>query len=79
MSRDHRGLPSGSGSHLAAICDAGSWWEVGGKRPRVVLWDVAVRREVCILPGSSAVLSAEGRWVATIDNEGMVRMWEIPP
>ncbi len=43
----------------------------------VLLWDLAARREVGRFPGESGALSANGRWLATIDTAGAVRVWEV--
>jgi hypothetical protein len=48
-------------------------------RKQVVVWDVLARREVAHVPGRAAAPSADGRWLATIDASGMVRVWEVPP
>jgi hypothetical protein len=44
----------------------------------VLLLDVSRRREVARLPGWSAVLSRNGRWLATLDKTGVVQVWEVP-
>jgi WD40 repeat protein len=36
------------------------------------------RREIASVPGHSAVFSPNGRWLATIDGDGIVRVWELP-
>jgi hypothetical protein len=48
-------------------------------RMRVVVWDTTERREVARVPGRAAALSADGRWVATVDGAGVIRVWEVPP
>jgi hypothetical protein len=46
-------------------------------RKRAVVWDVRDRREVCSMTGRSAALSANGRWLATIDKDGIVRVLDV--
>src|SRR5262249_2800429 len=41
--------------------------------------DAIDRREVARLPGRSAVLSADGHWLATLSESGIIRVWELPP
>lgn len=56
-------------------------WTVGGPPPdreQVVVWDTAERREVLRVPGKRPALSANGRWLATIDPQGTIRVWEVP-
>jgi hypothetical protein len=56
-------------------------WTVGGPPPdreRVVVWDTAERREVLRVSGKEPALSANGRWLATIDSQGVIRVWEVP-
>jgi WD40 repeat protein len=36
------------------------------------------QREVAYLPGRTATFSASGHWLATIDFDGVVRVWELP-
>jgi hypothetical protein len=36
------------------------------------------QREVAYLPGRTATFSANGHWLATIDFDGVVRVWELP-
>jgi hypothetical protein len=48
-------------------------------RRQAVAWDVVERREVARLPGESAKLSENGRWLATIDDAGVVLVWEMVP
>jgi hypothetical protein len=50
----------------------------GTERQQVLVWDVVERRELASLPGSSAALSRDGRWLATLDEAGVVRVWEVP-
>ena len=45
---------------------------------QVILLDVIHRRELARLPGFSAKLSPQGRWLATLDHAGVVRVWELP-
>jgi WD40 repeat protein len=54
------------------------WGPSASEDRQVLLWDVAERREEARLPGSSARLSRNGRWLATIDEAGVVRVWEVP-
>jgi len=54
---------------------------VGGPAPdrrQIVVWDTSERREVARVPGKSAALSSNGRWVASVDPAGVVRVWEVP-
>jgi hypothetical protein len=44
----------------------------------ILLLDVTQRREIARLPGRSAVLSPNGRWLATLDKAGVVRVWAVP-
>src|SRR5262249_59534920 len=44
---------------------------------QVLLWDVAERREEGRLPGSSPRMARNGRWLSTIDEAGVVRVWEV--
>ena len=46
---------------------------------RFVVWDVVERREVLRVPGKSAALSPNGQRLATIDDAGVVRVWQLPP
>lgn len=54
---------------IAPNRDAARW--------RVFLFDVVERRKTEELPGGSALFSANGRWLAT-DDEEAIRVWEIP-
>jgi len=45
---------------------------------QVLLLDIAERRVVAHLPGRSAKWSRDGRWLATIDDAGVLRVWEMP-
>jgi hypothetical protein len=47
-------------------------------RGRILVLDVMERRVVGKVPGRSAALSPDGRWLATINDEGIVRVWEMP-
>jgi WD40 repeat protein len=50
------------------------------KEPRhAILLDVAARREVGRYLGGSPRMSRDGRWLATVDDDGVVRVWETPP
>jgi hypothetical protein len=40
--------------------------------------DVVERRVVGKAPGRSAAFSPDGRWLATINDEGIIRVWEMP-
>jgi hypothetical protein len=55
---------------------------VGGpamaERDQVLLLDVIGRRELARLPGKSCALSPNGRWLATLNETGLVRVWEAP-
>jgi len=48
------------------------------ERRRVLVLDPVDRCIVGTLPGRSAAFSADGRWLATINSEGVVRVWEVP-
>jgi hypothetical protein len=48
------------------------------ERQQILVWDVAQRHELAQLPGNSAALSRDGRWLATLDGMGVVRVWQIP-
>jgi WD40 repeat protein len=45
---------------------------------QILLIDAMERREIAFLPGRSATFSPNGRWLATIDADGIVRVWELP-
>jgi hypothetical protein len=45
---------------------------------QILLFDGFERREVAALPGRQACFSPNGRWLATIDADGVVRVWELP-
>lgn len=45
---------------------------------QVVVFDTAEKREVMRVPGQRPVLSSNGRWLATIDKEGIIRVWQVP-
>jgi WD40 repeat protein len=47
-------------------------------RRRVVVLDVIDRRVVGDVPGVSAVVSENDRYLASIDADGVVRVWELP-
>ena len=42
------------------------------------MFDTAERREVLRVPGQRPALSGNGRWLATIDAAGVIRVWEVP-
>jgi hypothetical protein len=44
----------------------------------ILVFDGIDRREVANLPGRTATFSPNGRWLATIDGDGIVRVWELP-
>ena len=48
------------------------------RRLQVILLDTRERRELGRVPGCSAALSRDGRFLATIDEAGDVRVWELP-
>jgi hypothetical protein len=48
------------------------------KPQHTLLLDVTRRRELARLPGQSAVFSRDGRWLATLDEAGVVRVWQVP-
>src|SRR5262249_49150516 len=50
----------------------------GRERQQILVWDVVERRELARLPGSSAAFAGDGRWLATLDEAGVVRVWEVP-
>jgi WD40 repeat protein len=43
-----------------------------------LLYNVHERREIARLPGWHARFSPNGRWLATADKTGRVRIWELP-
>ena len=45
---------------------------------RIYLLDVSNRRVVGKLPGASASFSPNGRWLSTLDDEGVIRIWQLP-
>ncbi len=47
-------------------------------RNRVVLCNLDERRIVARLPGSSFAFAPCGKWLAMVDNEGVIRIWAIP-
>jgi hypothetical protein len=46
--------------------------------PEVILLNLGDRRLAGRLPGRSASISANGKWLATIDDAGVVRVWQLP-
>jgi hypothetical protein len=44
----------------------------------ILLLDMTERRQLARLPGQSAAFSRNGRWLATLDGAGVVRVWEVP-
>jgi WD40 repeat protein len=52
--------------------------EAAPKPDRVVVLDVTERRVLGPVSGESAALSPNGRWLATLDADGVVRVWPIP-
>jgi WD40 repeat protein len=53
-------------------------WKQRKQHAQVLLVDGIDRREVALLPGVRAAFSPNGRWLATIDGDGHVRVWELP-
>jgi len=47
-------------------------------RQNVLLLDVKKQQVVAQLPGCSAKFSLDGRWLATIDENGNLRVWDLP-
>lgn len=48
-------------------------------QPREILvLDVIERRTLGRIPGASGMVSGNGRWLATLDADGLVRVWELP-
>jgi len=45
---------------------------------QVLVADALQRRVVARLPGRSVKFSRDGKWVATIDEQGIVRAWQLP-
>lgn len=43
----------------------------------ILLWDIMDRREVARFRGSSPQASRNGRWLGTIEKDGLVRVWEL--
>jgi WD40 repeat protein len=52
--------------------------QVADDPSKVLLHDGIERREVADLPGRTATFSPNGHWLATIDGDGIVRVWELP-
>jgi len=48
------------------------------ERQRILVIDAIDQRELGHVPGLSAAISDNGRWIATIDAHGVVRVWELP-
>src|SRR5262249_36815481 len=44
----------------------------------VLVFDGINRGELANLPGTTATFSPNGRWLATIDGDRIVRVWELP-
>jgi WD40 repeat protein len=47
-------------------------------RTRVVLWDLDRRNLEARLPGVSFAFSPSGKWLATVDKEGIIRTYPVP-
>jgi hypothetical protein len=47
-------------------------------RTRILVVDTDRQRPVAKLPGESAVFSHNGRWLATLDGGGVLRVYELP-
>jgi WD40 repeat protein len=47
-------------------------------RGRIAVLDVIDRDVPTQVPGASATFSANDRWLATLDADGVVRVWELP-
>ena len=45
---------------------------------KVMVLDAVERREASHVPGLSAAISDNDRWLATLDADGVVRVWELP-
>jgi WD40 repeat protein len=48
------------------------------ERRQILILDAIERRELGTVPGRSAAVSENGEWVATIDADGLVRVWRLP-
>jgi hypothetical protein len=59
---------------VASIFGDDDWYD----RRQILIWDVLERRELARLPGKSAAFSGDGQWLATIDEHGTLRVWELP-
>jgi hypothetical protein len=45
---------------------------------RIILLDSRTQRMIIDVPGHSSESSSNGRWFATIDNDSVIRIWELP-
>jgi hypothetical protein len=52
--------------------------EVAPDRSRILLFDGFEQREIASLPGRQACFSHNDHWLATMDANGIVRVWELP-
>jgi WD40 repeat protein/predicted Ser/Thr protein kinase len=65
------------------LSGGGRWFLMRGAGIQVVIWDRLERRQMAILPGhtspvAGAACSADGRRVASIGVNGLLRAWELP-
>jgi WD40 repeat protein len=47
-------------------------------RRQIIVLDAIDRRTLGQVPGVSAAVSPNGRWLAAVDADGVVRVWELP-
>jgi WD40 repeat protein len=47
-------------------------------RSRILVLDTVKRRKLACVPGREAVFSENGEWLATLDADGVVRVWHLP-
>jgi hypothetical protein len=45
---------------------------------QVIVLDAVERRTLCQVPGITGSVSPNGHWLATLDADGVVRVWELP-
>jgi hypothetical protein len=48
------------------------------QRRQIIVLDAIDRRALGQVPGVSGAVSANGQWLATVDADGVVRVWELP-
>jgi WD40 repeat protein len=52
--------------------------ESEANKEMIILWDMNKREEITRIPGRSTIFSQNEQWLATIDHDGIVRVWELP-